>query len=219
VKAWFITGTDTGVGKTHVACSLARALVARGAKVAVMKPVSAGCEVTPQGLRNEDALALIAAGNVAQDYDAVNPYAFAPAIAPHLAAAQVGVRIDPQRVRALAAAVDADHLLIEGAGGWCVPLGDELMFADLARGLTLDVILVVGLRLGCLNHSLLSAQQIHRDGFRLRGWVANRIDPEMPVWRENLATLEARLSAPLLAVLPWGEDNANAVQWALDPMS
>ena len=219
MKTWFVTGTDTGVGKTHAACCLARTLVARGERVAVMKPVASGCEPTPQGLRNEDALALMAAGNVAQAYEAVNPYAFAPAIAPHLAAAQAGVRIDPRRVQALAASVQADQLLIEGAGGWCVPLSDELMFADLVRGLTLDVILVVGLRLGCLNHALLSARQISRDGFRLRGWVANRIDPEMPVWKENLATLEARLPAPLLAVLPWGVECADAVQWALDPMS
>lgn len=219
MNTWFITGTDTGVGKTHAACSLVRALVSGGARVAVMKPVASGCASTPDGLRNADALALMAAANVAQDYAAVNPYAFAPAIAPHLAATQAGVRIDPASIKARAAAVAADHLVIEGAGGWCVPLGDELMFSDLVRGLTRDVILVVGLRLGCLNHALLSDAQIRRDGFRLRGWVANRIDPAMPAWRENLASLERRLDAPLLAVLPWSPTGEHPADWILAPMN
>jgi len=215
VNTWFVTGTDTGVGKTHAAVRLVRALVARGERVAVLKPVASGCDVTPDGLRNEDALALMDASNAGQAYADVNPWAFEPAIAPHVAAAQAGVAIDPQRLRALVEPLDADHLVVEGAGGWCVPLGDDLMFSDLARVLTRDVILVVGLRLGCLNHALLSARQIERDGFRLRGWVANRVDPHMPVWRENLETLVRKLPAPLLATLPWRAVESPEPAWNL----
>lgn len=220
MKTWFITGTDTGAGKTHAACSLVRALVAAGQQVAVMKPVASGCDVTAQGLRNEDALALMAAANVAQDYERVNPFAFEPAIAPHIAAAQAGVAVDPERVAAIAAGTRADHLVVEGAGGWCVPLGQGRMLADLVRPLTRDVILVVGMRLGCLNHALLSARQIRQDEFRLVGWVANRIDPHMPVWRENLQTLEESMPAPCLAVLPWSPGGVAATDgdWGLDPL-
>jgi len=214
VNRWFVTGTDTGVGKTHAAGGLIRHLVGRGQRVAGLKPVASGCAKTPLGLRNEDALALMAAANVALDYGTVNPYAFEPAIAPHLAAAAVGVEIDPDAIARIVNGIRADHIVIEGAGGWSVPLGRELMFADLARAVCRDVILVVGLRLGCINHALLSAEQIRREGFRLAGWVANTLDPAMPALAGNLETLKGKLTSPLLAVLPWDPAGGAEVHWS-----
>lgn len=210
---WFVTGTDTGVGKTHAACALIRHLVARGDQVAGLKPVASGCELTAGGLRNEDALALKAEANVQLAYSQVNPYAFEPAVAPHLAAAQAGAEIDPEVVARIARSITADHLVIEGAGGWSVPLGEELMFADLARVTCDRVIMVVGMRLGCINHALLTAEQIRRDGFRLAGWVANTLDPGMPLLEENLQTLRMRLAPPLLAVMPWDSSGSASVSW------
>lgn len=213
MRRWFVTGTDTGVGKTHVACAMIRHLVGQGRRVAGLKPVASGCETTSDGLRNEDALALMAAANVALDYPAVNPYAFEPAIAPHLAAAAEGVEVELDRIVHIVEAVQADHVVIEGAGGWSVPLGDGLMFADLAAAVSDAVVMVVGVRLGCINHALLTANQIGRDGLTLAGWVANILDPAMPVLAENLETLESRLEAPRLAVLPWAPDGASQVKW------
>ena len=203
MRRLFITGTDTGVGKTHAACALMRRLVAEGHRVAGMKPIASGCDATPDGLRNDDALALMAAANVALPYDMVNPYAFAPAIAPHIAADQAGVLIEPGRLAAIADGIDADYLVIEGAGGWCVPIGPGPLLADLVRPLARRVILVVGMRLGCINHALLSESRIVADGFELVGWIANTVDPEMPVFEENLTFLKDSLSAPLLETLPW----------------
>lgn len=216
MRTCFITGTDTGVGKTRAACALIRHLAASGRRVAGFKPVASGCERTPSGLRNEDALAMMAVANVELPYATVNPVALEPAIAPHIAAAQAGQAIDPQRIAQVAAGIDADHLVVEGAGGWCVPLGPGLMFADLARLLTEQVILVVGLRLGCINHALLSARQIQRDGLRLAGWIANEIDPGMPVREENFEALLERLEAPLLARIPW---QSNATGTDLDQIA
>jgi dethiobiotin synthetase len=203
VKRWFITGTDTGIGKTHVACALARHLVNEGFRVAAMKPVASGCAPTPAGLRNDDALALMRAANVELPYGQVNPVALEPAIAPHIAAEQAGLAIDFERIEAAASTVDADYLLVEGVGGWCVPLGGGRMLAELARRLTDAVILVVGMRLGCINHALLTAAQIGNEGPPLLGWIANRVDPAMPAYPENLATLTAMMPAPLLATLDW----------------
>ncbi|MGA0265657.1 MAG: dethiobiotin synthase [Lysobacterales bacterium] len=205
MKRWFITGTDTEIGKTWVACALVRHLVASGLKVAVMKPVASGCERTPQGLRNEDALALMQASNLAQPYDEVNPLALEPAIAPHIAAERAGVTIDPQQLAGIEPPSQADVMIVEGVGGWRVPLGNGLMLADLARALSEEVVLVVGVRLGCINHALLSADRIVRDGFRLKGWVANLIDPDMPALEENLATLEAQLPVKRLGTLAFGD--------------
>jgi dethiobiotin synthetase len=204
MKRWFITGTDTGVGKTYAACAFTRRLVSLGFEVAAMKPVASGCEMTVDGLRNEDAEALMAAMNVPMGYERVNPFAYEPAIAPHIAAAQQGRMVDIRRIAEIADGVRADHLVIEGAGGWCVPLDATRLFPDLVRALGADVILVVGMKLGCINHAILSARQIERDGFRLVGWVANAIDPGMPVYRENLETLEESLPAPMLAEIPHG---------------
>lgn len=199
----FVTGTDTGIGKTYASVALLAGLRARGLRAVGMKPVASGCRVTPDGLRNEDAEALMAASDPVPDYAHCNPYAFEPAIAPHIAARAAGVEIGTERIHAALARIahDTERVVVEGVGGWLAPLSDTLTQADLARALELPVILVVGLRLGCLNHALLSARAIRADGCTLRGWIANRIDPAMSHAEENLATLRARLDAPLLGVL------------------
>jgi dethiobiotin synthetase len=203
--AFFITGTDTGVGKTRVAGALCRGLAARGIRVAGMKPVASGCTLSPEGLRNEDALALLAAMNVRARYSDVNPYAFAPAIAPHIAAREAGVDIDfavldraYERLR-----MQSQALIVEGAGGWLAPLDSSRAFADLAVHWHMDVVLVVGMRLGCLNHALLTVESIERRGLRLRGWVANAIDPRTLRLTENISSLESRISAPCLGIFPF----------------
>jgi dethiobiotin synthetase len=196
----FVTGTDTGVGKTRIAAALCRALAAHGTRVAAMKPVASGCTLTPEGLRNEDALALLAAMNVRARYSDVNPYAFAPAIAPHIAAQEAGIAIEFavldrafERLR-----MQSQTVIVEGAGGWLAPLDAKRGFADLAAHWQMDVVLVVGMRLGCLNHALLTAESIERRGLRLRGWVANSVDPHFERLAENISSLESRLPAPCL---------------------
>jgi dethiobiotin synthetase len=206
-KGVFVTGTDTGIGKTVVSAALLAALNRAGGRAVGMKPVASGCRPTAHGWRNDDALALIAqsAGDV--DYPQVNPYAFADAIAPHLAAHAAGVEIclDPILSAFAALSTNADRMVVEGVGGWAVPLSPSLMQADLVRALNLPVILVVGLRLGCVNHALLSARAIAADGCRLIGWIGNRIDPEMQRAEDNLATLRALLPVPCLGVLPFAD--------------
>jgi len=206
----FVTGTDTGVGKTHASCVLLGALRARGLRAVGMKPVASGCRETPAGLRNEDAEALIAASAPMPAYVDCNPYAFAPPIAPHIAARARGidVRLEPMLAAHARLSQDADRVVVEGVGGWMAPLSDMLMQADLVRALDVPVILVVGLRLGCLNHALLSARAIAADGASLIGWIANRIDPDMAEVDANLATLRARIGAPLLGVLDHVADRA-----------
>lgn len=201
----FVTGTDTGVGKTVIACGLLRVLAEEGLRAIGFKPVAAGADRTPEGLRNEDALLLARASSVHRPYDEINPVVLEPAIAPHIAAASVGVSID---VAALAAghgrlAGHADVIVTEGAGGWLVPTGPDATLADLAVRLGHPVVLVVGMRLGCINHALLSAAAIRASGLRLAGWVDNLIDPGMPALEENLATLEARLGAPRIGTVTW----------------
>jgi dethiobiotin synthetase len=197
---FFVTGTDTGVGKTLVACALLHALADAGRRVVGMKPVAAGATRSAEGLINDDVRSLRAAGNVNAALALVNPYCFEPAIAPHIAAAQAGVTLElapiAQAFVQLAAA--ADVVIVEGAGGFCVPLNARQDTADLAQTLGLPVILVVGVRLGCLNHALLTAQAIRTRGLSLAGWVANRIDPLMAVAEENVTALTERLAAPLL---------------------
>ena len=196
----FVTGTDTGVGKTRVAAALCRALAARGSRVAAMKPVASGCTLTPDGLRSDDALTLLAAMNVRASYAEVNPYAFAPAIAPHIAAREAGAQVDLELLDRAHERLKmrSDILLVEGAGGWLAPLDAASSFADLAVRWQMDVVLVVGLRLGCLNHALLTAESIERRGLRLRGWVANSIDPQFERLSENFSTLRSRISAPCI---------------------
>lgn len=209
-KAFFVTGTDTGVGKTVAAARLMRALRETGRQVLAMKPVAAGCEATPAGLRNEDVEVLRAAASFPIERQLMNPYAFEPAIAPHLAAAQAGVEIDFVLLKSRLDDIRqrADIVIVEGAGGWYAPLSATATMADLAQRLELPVVLVVGLRLGCLNHALLTAEAIVRSALPLRGWIANVIDPHMAQREGNLATLTARLPCPLLGVVPYVCDPA-----------
>jgi dethiobiotin synthetase len=201
----FVTGTDTGVGKTRVAAALCLAFVAAGRRVAGMKPVASGCVATPDGLRNEDALALQAAMNVRARYADVNPFAYEPAIAPHIAAAEAGrpVDVDVLDRSYERLALQSEVTVVEGAGGWLAPLDDTRTFAALAVRWQLDVVLVVGLRLGCLNHALLSVESIQRHGLRLAGWVGNSVDAEFPRRDANVETLQARIEAPCLGVFPY----------------
>ena len=203
----FITGTDTGVGKTHVARLLLEQACAAGIRCAGFKPVAAGGVQTELGLRNEDALALQAASNVKLRYESVNPYCLPEPVAPHIAAADAGVKLDAGRILAAHAdiAAQADLVVVEGAGGWQVPLSDDLLYSELVARVGWPVLLVVGMRLGCLNHALLSAQAI-RVSARLVGWVANCLPPQQPRLESNLLTLARRLPAPLLGlVVPAGE--------------
>ena len=199
-RALFVTGTDTGVGKTVIAAALLRGLRERGQRVAGMKPVASGCRKSPEGIVSDDALALIAEASESAPYRIVNPYAFIPPIAPHVAAVEAGTRIDLRELerayRILAGL--ADVVVIEGAGGWLTPLDAKHALADFARKVKADVILVVGLRLGCLNHALLSAQAIEHSGLKLAGWVANAIDPGFERASDNVRALQERLKAPLL---------------------
>jgi dethiobiotin synthetase len=201
-KAYFVTGTDTEVGKTAVSCALLHAAAARGCKTAAVKPVAAGCD--QQG-HNEDALQLMAAMTADLDYAQVNPVALAPAIAPHIAAAQAGKNLQASRLAGLCRGVmfsGADFVLIEGAGGWRVPISPRETLADLAVQLQVPVLLVVGMRLGCINHALLTAEAIQRDGLTLAGWVANQPAQPMACHQENLETLQRLLPAPCLGVVP-----------------
>ena len=216
MRAVFVTGTDTGVGKTEVAAGLISAAAESGLRAVGMKPVASGAEQTPEGLRSADALKLMAAANLKKLYAEVNPYCFAPAIAPHIAALEAGVEIGLETVQRAYAGLcqGADAVVVEGVGGWQVPLAPGLELPDLARALDLPVVLVVGMRLGCLNHALLTARAICADGLELAGWVANAIDSSFQRPEANLATLEAELGAPLLARI---EHAPGSVTEALTP--
>ena len=202
----FITGTDTGVGKTLAARLIVRSLAAAGIRTAVMKPVAAGCDTTPAGARNEDAVALMAEASVEAPYELVNPYCLAAPVSPHIAAAEAGVNIDLERLAGCCDQLSqrADCVVVEGAGGWLVPISDRQSMADLALRLKLPVVLVVGLRLGCLNHALLTSEAIRSRGARFGGWVANHLDPAFERRQENLDTLSRLLGAPPLADIPHG---------------
>lgn len=203
--AYFITGTDTEIGKTTIAAGLLHSARLAGLSTAAAKPVASGCERSAEGLRNSDALALLGESSLPLTYEQVNPFAFEPAIAPHLAARETGVKLS---VAALAGPVrsvlelGADFSVVEGAGGWRVPLAGEESLSDLAIALGLPVILVVGVRLGCINHAVLSAEAIQRDGLQLAGWVANIVNPQTSRLEENLATLAERLPAPCIGRVP-----------------
>lgn len=206
--AYFIAGTDTDVGKTTIAAGLLAAARRKGWSTLAAKPVASGCTSSAQGLRNSDALALMAQSSIVLPYEQVNPYAFEPAIAPHVAARETGVLLE---VGALQTAMEdllahqADFTLVEGAGGWRVPLSAQANLSDLAIALKLPVILVVGVRLGCINHAVLSAEAIVRDGLPLAGWVANVVDPHTSRLQDNLDSLVERLPAPCLGRVPWLE--------------
>lgn len=204
MTGFFITGTDTGVGKTLVSAALIHKLVSQGLRVAGMKPVATGCTWKGGTLHSEDADLLMKEANVKAPLDWVSPYAFEPPIAPHIAARQHKSFISAthiadclQRLKNM-----ADLVIVEGIGGFRVPLNEAEDAADMASLLGLPVILVVGLRLGCLNHALLTAEAIERRGLRFAGWIANRIDPAMTHMESNLDTLRERLRAPCLGVVP-----------------
>jgi len=217
----FVAGTDTGIGKTHASCALLHALRAAGRDAVGMKPVASGCEETGDGLRNEDALALQAAGPAGVPYAAINPVSLRAPLSPHLAAARDGVEVTLPPLTAAFEQLRARHapVVVEGVGGWMVPLAPGLMAPALAQAWELPVILVVGLRLGCLNHAMLSARAIAADGCRLLGWIGNRIDPAMEAVDDNLATLRALLPAPCLGVLPHGEPAASAARHLADAVA
>jgi len=204
----FVTGTDTGVGKTHVACTLIHALRARGWRVVGMKPVASGCANTAEGWRNADALALQAASLPTPFYPDVNPYPLPVASAPQLAAREAGIVVALDAVQAAFGrlASCADRVVVEGVGGWATPLADGMEHAHLAHRLQAGVILVVGLRLGCLNHARLSARAIISDGCHLRGWIGNQNQPDFAPMQAYLDLLRAALPAPCLGVIPYGGD-------------
>jgi len=207
-NALFITGTDTGVGKTLVSVSLVKALVKHGLRVSVMKPIASGSEHTPAGLRNADALALAEASNVTVPYATTNPYCFEPAISPHIAAEEAKIDVDVGLIKSQfeALAGGADFVVVEGAGGWYAPISRTQWMADLPKALGIPTLLVVGVRLGCLNHALLSKQAIEAAGVEWAGWVANAIDPTLERAAENLSSLERMLGSEPLAVFPFAPD-------------
>jgi dethiobiotin synthetase len=207
----FLAGTDTGAGKTWVAARLLEAHVAAGRRAAGMKPVAAGAAMTSHGWRNDDALDLAAAGNVRLPYEVTNPCCFPDATAPHLAAHRAGSAVDIDGIRVAFDRItrETDVIVVEGAGGWLAPIATPLCrgevgptMADVARAIGLPVVLVVGLRLGCLNHALLTADAIQRSRLPFAGWIANPIDPTFPDVAEYVESLTDRLPSPLLWVAP-----------------
>lgn len=206
---WFITGTDTGVGKTRIACMLLTAMAQQGMRAVGMKPVASGCHPTQYGLRSEDAELLLAASSVSADYGDINPYAFTPPCAPAIAAreANVEIRLDIILAHFRRLQREAQRVIVEGIGGWRVPLGNHLSMVDVASEIALPVILVVGMRLGCINHALLTASAIRHAGMHLSGWVANQIDPAMTRLNESIIDLERSLEIPLLARVPYQPSN------------
>jgi dethiobiotin synthetase len=205
-RGYFVTGTGTGVGKTRVSCALLHAFAERGKVVVGMKPVAAG----RQNGKWEDVELLLSASNIKPSRELINPYALVPPIAPHIGAAQAGIRIDVEAIHNALCKLQelADVVIVEGVGGFLVPLNERQDGADFAVALGLPVILVVGMQLGCLNHALLTARAVQAAGLALAGWVANRIDPAMQAFDENVIALEQRLKCPLLGVLPF-EQNAD----------
>lgn len=199
-RGWFIAGTDTGVGKTFCCEALIRQLVAQGLTVAAYKPVASGATEVNGNLRNDDAWRLMQAANSGLDYDDVNPYCFAAPISPHWAAASADVRIDiPALAQHIACtSAGADRVIVEGVGGWLTPLSETETAADLAAALNLPVVLVVGLRLGCLNHALLTAESIRRSGVTLAGWIGNAIDPQYQLVDETKRYLTRHLGVACL---------------------
>ncbi|MEG3791811.1 dethiobiotin synthase [Lysobacter sp. CCNWLW3] len=208
VRSYFVTGTDTGIGKSFASAALLHALRARGLRAVGMKPVASGCELTPEGLRNEDALLLQAASSPTPAYADINPYALRAPLAPELAAAQDGVEVALPPLLAAHArlAAQADAVVVEGVGGWAAPLSATLDQAELARELGAAVVLVVGMRLGCINHARLTARAIEADGLRLAGWIGNEMDPHMERRDDNFRLLRQRLGAPCWGRLPFAPE-------------
>jgi dethiobiotin synthetase len=229
MKTVFVTGTDTDVGKTYVSVLLLNAINQKGFKTIAFKPIAAGCEQIPQGLQNNDALCLQTAANVSIPYNLVNPITLEPPIAPHIAAARIGKVIDMSLVLSTFAklqAVEADFLLVEGAGGWRLPVALPVLdqsrrikfLSEFVNEQKIPVVLVVGIKLGCLNHAVLTFEQIKRDGCEVVAWVANQIDPDMLNYVENLVSLTALIDAPLLAEVAYGQKLLSASDEVLNSL-
>lgn len=207
-NGWFITGTDTNVGKTHISVGLLTALRQRGQHTVALKPIASGCEVTALGLRNSDACLLQQAATVSLSYPQVNPIAFQEPIAPHIAAQHNNYLLSvAQTVAACQPALNtvADYIVIEGAGGWLTPLNADEHMGQLAQQLGYPIVLVVGMRLGCINHALLTLASIRAAQLPLAGWVANSIDPHMAYPADSIATLQHHIPAPLWGIIPYQE--------------
>lgn len=205
-QGYFITGTDTEIGKTLVSCILLHKLAQQGLKVVGMKPVASGARLNAEGvLNNADANELMNHSNVKLDYELINPYCFAPAIAPHVAAAQAGIRIELNKIAQAFHSISAqvDKVIVEGVGGWLVPLNERECVADLALKLTLPVILIVGIRLGCINHALLTYESMHHRGINIIGWIANEVDPKMLNREETIKALQNKMAIPFMGSVPY----------------
>jgi len=211
VSSWFITGTDTEVGKTVASTALLQAAKAAGLRSVGYKPVASGCEVTAEGIRNSDALALQQNSVLELPYESINPLAFLEPTSPHIVSAEEGRPIELSRLSAGLAALQqqADWVLTEGAGGWFTPLSEEHTFADWVIQEQLPVVLVVGVKLGCINHAMLTAQAVQASGLRLAGWIANVVQPAGKRHAEYMATLRQRLPAPLLGEIPYLTNSAD----------
>ena len=208
---YYVTGTDTEVGKTFIACGFLALARRQSKRTLGLKPIAAGCDDTGEGYRNEDAVALIRASGTQLAYDEINPIALEPAIAPHIALSQIGEKVSADYLaghcRRVADHEAADLTLVEGAGGWFVPLSGDDALSDMAQLLNFDVILVIGMKLGCLNHALLTQAAIHHAGLKLAGWVANTVTEEpMQFLEENIETLRYRMTSPCLGVVPYLAD-------------
>jgi dethiobiotin synthetase len=214
VNSVFVTGTDTDVGKTRISVAIIELLQRQGKRVAVMKPIASGCDLTIDGLRNDDALQLSQQANVKLAYQLINPYAFEPAIAPHIAAEQVGTFIELALIKQNFDLIQqqSDAVVVEGAGGWLVPLNQTETIAELAISLDLPVILVVNIRLGCINHALLTVKAIESTGLKLQGWIANNLG-QNPESIEIVETLTQRIWAPCLGYVPRLEANESAADY------
>ena len=210
---YFVTGTDTDVGKTVCSTALLQAANQLGKSTLAYKPIAAGCDETKEGLRNQDALILQKNSSIKVDYQMVNPIAFKDPIAPHIAAevAQQPIQLNiiSDGLRALQKK-SSSLLIVEGAGGWLLPVNDEVLFSDWVVEQQLPVILVVGMKLGCLNHALLSYQTIINSGLQVAGWIANQIQPEMPFYQQNLTLLKTKITAPMIAEIPFLTEIENA---------
>lgn len=208
-QSYFVVGTDTDAGKTYVSCKLIKHFVAQHIATVGMKPIASGCDVDKnQQLSNNDARLLTLASNISADEKLINPYRFLPAIAPHIAADTVGIEIDTNVILEAFHALSkvAEVVIVEGAGGFLVPINQSQTLADLARLLNLPIILVVGMRLGCINHALLTVEAIKARDLVLSGWVANQISPDMQNFKENLTTLTRHIDAPCLGVCQYASE-------------
>lgn len=213
IKKWFITGTDTEVGKTAASCALLHAAAAAGYRTTGYKPVASGSEMTASGIRNDDALALQKASTLNIPYEMINPLAFIEPTSPHIISAyeQRPIHFSVMSEGLERLSTQADWVQVEGAGGWFTPLSETTTFADWVVAEQLPVILVVGIKLGCINHALLTAQAILAAGLPLMGWIANDIQPQGKWHTQYIETLKQRLPAPLLGEIPWFEHMSTAI--------